>query len=84
MTGTPLATIYTAALGRSASRFARITVMAVHAHEMRTLLAMLETEEAHELVCEAYTFGFPLHAALLAPATRSSEDAWTPPAIGRI
>ena len=34
--------------------------MVVHAHEMRTLLAMLETEEAHELICEAYAFGFPL------------------------
>ena len=27
---------------------------------MRTLLASLDTEEAHEIVCQAYTFGYPL------------------------
>src|SRR5262245_54309420 len=27
---------------------------------MRTLLATLSTEEAHEIVCQAYTFGYPL------------------------
>lgn len=27
---------------------------------MRTLLAGLETEEAHEIICQAYTFGYPL------------------------
>src|SRR5262245_49364877 len=34
--------------------------MAVRANEMRTLLAMLDTEAAHELICDAYTFGYPL------------------------
>jgi hypothetical protein len=27
---------------------------------MRTILASLETEEAHEIICQAYTFGYPL------------------------
>lgn len=40
---------------------------------MRTLLAGLETEEAHEIICQAYTFGYPL--VLMDVARRLMTDA---------
>jgi len=39
---------------------------------MRTLLAGLETEEAHEIICQAYTFGYPL--VLMDAARRLMTD----------
>src|SRR5262245_47531528 len=41
---------------------------------MRTLLAGLETEEAHEIICQAYTFGYPL--VLMDVARRLMTGAW--------
>jgi hypothetical protein len=42
------------------TRLPRLDVVGKRTIQMRTLLAGLETEEAHEIICQAYTFGYPL------------------------
>lgn len=44
--------------------------------DVRALLAMLETNDAHELICEAYTYGYPL--VLMDVTRRLMTDVKTP------